>query len=89
MHFKLEEQIVIPFNLKRLVAHKIDYIMQRGGRGIEFNEINNYNQLYLEPLEQYNDRKTKIVDVIDRVLHIDHVESAYDVPERRIMKNIT
>ena len=57
-----------------------------GGRGIEFNEINNYNQLYLEPLEQYNDRKTKIVDVIDRVLHIDHVESAYDVPERRIMK---
>ena len=33
--------------------------------------------------------KTKIVDVIDRVLHIDHVESAYDVPERRIMKNIT
>ena len=29
MHFKLEEQIVIPFNLKRLVAHKIDYIMQQ------------------------------------------------------------
>ena len=57
-----------------------------GGRGIEFNEINNYNQLYLEPLDQYNDRKTRIVDVIDRVLHIDHVESAYDVPERRIMK---
>ena len=57
-----------------------------GGRGIEFNEINNYNQLYLEPLAQYNDRKTKIVDVIDRVLHIDHVESVYDVAERRVTR---
>ena len=55
MHFKLEEQIVIPFNLKRLVAHKIDYIMQQVVE-VEFNEINNYNQLYLEPLEQYNDK---------------------------------
>ena len=51
---------------KTSVAHKIDYIIA-GGRGIEFNEINNYNQLYLEPLDQYNDRKTRIVDVIDRV----------------------
>ena len=79
MHFKLEEQIVIPFNLKRHGSSQDRLYYAAGGRGIEFNEINNYNQLYLEPLEQYNDRKTKIVDVIDRVLHIDHVESAYDV----------
>ena len=49
-----------------------------GGRALEFNQLYNYNQLYVEPMKVYQERIKSFVEVKNRTMHLGNTEYTYD-----------
>lgn len=49
-----------------------------GARALEYKQISNYNQLYVEPIREYRERIKSAVAVKNRTLHLGNTIRAYD-----------
>ena len=49
-----------------------------GGRALEFRQLFNYNQLYVEPMKEYQNRIQSFVEVKNRTMHLGNTKYVYD-----------
>ena len=66
----------ISFKTSGLPTERLYYAA--GGRALEFNQLYNYNQLYVEPMKVYQERIKSFVEVKNRTMHLGNTEYTYD-----------
>ncbi|WP_458127428.1 hyperosmolarity resistance protein Ebh [Staphylococcus epidermidis] len=66
----------ISFKTEGLPTTRLYYAA--GARSGEYRQSTNYNQLYVEPLREYQDRVANFIKVKDRTLHLGRTNYTYD-----------
>lgn len=66
----------ISFTTHGLPTNRLYYAA--GARSLEYNQISNYNQLYVENLYEYHDRIKGFTEVKNRTLHLGNTVNEYD-----------
>ncbi|WP_239661790.1 hyperosmolarity resistance protein Ebh [Staphylococcus capitis] len=66
----------ISFKTNGLPTERLYYAA--GGRALEFRQLFNYNQLYVEPMKEYQNRIQSFVEVKNRTMHLGNTKYVYD-----------